>query len=849
MCAISIIMPAFNASSFIGEAIESILQQSYDSFEFIIVDDGSTDDTVEIIQAYRDKRIRLLLNGVNKGVAFSLNRGIKNAKGRYIARMDADDIALAERLKVQYDFMEAHADIDICSSWMFAGDKVAASGKELIENPLYVLAERNFLFHPTVMMRKSFLEEHHLCYNEDYPCAEDYKLWVEAAKKGAKFYTIPQALIHYRLSPTQESQRKKEIMSATAGRIQDEVKAYLSSEKVSVIMPVFNMENTVAEAIESILQQTYNNFELIIVDDCSTDKTVNVVETFTDKRIRLIRNDERKGNYVRRNQGIDIAKGKYIAVMDADDISLPGRFEKQIRFLRANSDYLAVGSDIVYFSKEGVSSPQKKLTQWEDIKEFLKKDNPCTHPSLMVRSDVFTRYGIRYDERYLYSADYNLLIDISKHGKIANLPDVLLKYRSDNVDKISLSKQKEQRDCRNLIRKEQFGDTINLFILSIRNQNPSGVVRYIEQLKEGLKNHPNVEVHTITFFQGTRELVFRPEGNDFTVYYPPHKGDMLQKHPAFIYDQLNHLFAGKENIILHLHTLNLIDLAVYIKAQIAECRIISHLHCIPWKGLYNSNRKRFNELYKKSIEAGIDDSFITTDYERKTYTHSDKVVCVTENAKRYVKDAAGVDSIVIPNGIEDAGDGFQRSFKDKEVFDILYVGSLNAGKGIFFIHEAVNKVAAAGYKVRLNIAGAYDEKLKHHFSQSSYVKLLGNIPFDQLREQYTQADCGIIASLQEQCSYAAIEMAMFGLPIITTAVDGLDEMFTGKTAIKIKPLFSENFSLYVDTNELADKIIGLINDKERRKELSENVRKLYEERFGVEGMVEKTVGVYREGEN
>ena len=116
MSKISVVMPTYNASKYVSEAIESTLKQSFFDFEFIIVDDGSTDNTREIIRSYDDNRIKLVENEHN--FIGSLNKGLELAGGKYIARMDADDIMHIDRLKIQYSIMEAKPEIDICSAWM-----------------------------------------------------------------------------------------------------------------------------------------------------------------------------------------------------------------------------------------------------------------------------------------------------------------------------------------------------------------------------------------------------------------------------------------------------------------------------------------------------------------------------------------------------------------------------------------------------------------------------------------------------------------------------------------------------------------------------------------------------------
>ncbi|NDV46180.1 glycosyltransferase [Paludibacter sp. 221] len=215
--------------------------------------------------------------------------------------------------------------------------------------------------------------------------------------------------------------------------------------KISVVMPVYNAGRFLREAIESVLGQTHENFELVIVDDCSSDNSVQIVKSFDDERIILIENKQNTGNYPCRNRGIKQATGEFIAVMDADDIMVPERMDTQLLFLLNNEQYMAVGSDVFVVdenSKEkGIWS--KHSNNFEEIKVRLLKDNVCTHPTLMLRSEVFKKHGIYYNEKYLYSADYELLYQISKIGKITNIKIPLLKYRVHS-GQITAKKKNEQ---------------------------------------------------------------------------------------------------------------------------------------------------------------------------------------------------------------------------------------------------------------------------------------------------------------------------------------------------------------------------------------------------------------------
>lgn len=205
---ISVIMSAYNASITLKEAIDSILSQTFINFEFIIVNDASTDDTEKIILSYLDKRIVYLRNEENKGLIYSLNKAIKIAKSKYIARIDADDISCRNRLSLQYTFMEKHPKVDICGTWMyqFAENKF----KRKVISPILdkdikaFLLFKNPIFHPSVLMRKSIFDSILGYDNEDYR-QEDLGLWINAVNAEKNFFNIPIPLIYYRYSPNSES--------------------------------------------------------------------------------------------------------------------------------------------------------------------------------------------------------------------------------------------------------------------------------------------------------------------------------------------------------------------------------------------------------------------------------------------------------------------------------------------------------------------------------------------------------------------------------------------------------------------------------------------------------------------
>ncbi|WP_238916549.1 glycosyltransferase [Clostridium sp. YIM B02555] len=210
---------------------------------------------------------------------------------------------------------------------------------------------------------------------------------------------------------------------------------------ISVVMPVYNAEKYLKESIESILNQTYENFEFIIVNDGSTDDSLNIIKRYSDMDDRIVIIDrENKGLVYTLNEGIDLAKGKYIARMDADDISLPDRFMKEFEFLEKNSEYSMVSTFITAF---GNGYSDKEMRNFEIIhnkEDFEFIDLLCggfvlCHPTVMIRRVLFQKYG-KYDESYLYCEDLELWLRFMKNGvKIKNLSERLLMYRKNDDSK------------------------------------------------------------------------------------------------------------------------------------------------------------------------------------------------------------------------------------------------------------------------------------------------------------------------------------------------------------------------------------------------------------------------------
>lgn len=203
---------------------------------------------------------------------------------------------------------------------------------------------------------------------------------------------------------------------------------------LSVVMGCYNSEDTICEAITSILEQTFSDFEFIIIDDCSRDRTIEKIESFNDQRIRLIRNEKNQGLGYSLNLGVRESLGKYIARMDADDISLLKRFQCQVKYLESHPDVMCVGTGAKKIGnislKTRILSPNIiPPVEHEDIKARLLIGTPILHPSVMLNGDLLRKHSLNYSPEFSKAQDYELWSRMVWEGQMSNLKEVLLCYR------------------------------------------------------------------------------------------------------------------------------------------------------------------------------------------------------------------------------------------------------------------------------------------------------------------------------------------------------------------------------------------------------------------------------------
>ena len=331
--AISVLMPVYNTPiEYLKESIESTLNQTFLDFEFIIIDDGSTDGScIECIESYKDSRIRLIRN--KHDYIDSLNRGIQESQGKYIARMDSDDIMMPDRLDFQYTYMELHPETDIlgCGIHYFGKYEEFSGNKGVVT--INDLLSGNCLFNPTTIMRRTSILKSKIQYSKHFKYAEDYYFWSQAAIAGLYIINVDKAVLRYRISSEQVTSLHQQEQYKKAKEIQEKISQWLARDeamwaethpyeipdtvnKLTVIIPFLNEKEEVANTVKSIRETAGENVDIIIINDQSNDG-YNYRKDILPYHVVYIYNKKRLGVAASRDFGISLCKTPFFILLDA----------------------------------------------------------------------------------------------------------------------------------------------------------------------------------------------------------------------------------------------------------------------------------------------------------------------------------------------------------------------------------------------------------------------------------------------------------------------------------------------------------------------------------------------------
>lgn len=446
---ISVIMSEYNTPpNYLRASIESILNQTFKDIEIIIVDDCGKNDLYSITEEYKDKRIRVIKNNKNIGLVESLNKAITTSKADILARMDTDDVADENRLEEQYNFMINHEEYSVVGTLAneFSRNSITGILGKPGEKTAKSLAYGDSIIHPSAMMRKKDIQS--VGGYKNYKRAEDLSLWFELVMKGFRLFVIDRVLLNYRVNEEDYSKRKLKtrggeikarlhyyrltkapvlaylviIKSIASSILPTRIVAFFRrkiilkpsrederSDKrplVSIVIPVYNCAEYIGECIDSVAEQTYDNIEIIVVNDGSKDGSENIIKDKKKKYRNILYYKQRnKGVSAARNLGINKARGEYITFVDGDDLVGKYLVERLVNQITCTHPECII-----------VSKPTQKINEFEECALGYKKPVVKSISSDQALIKLLYPYGI-------------------DNGPCAKLyPTVLLKKNLFNID-------------------------------------------------------------------------------------------------------------------------------------------------------------------------------------------------------------------------------------------------------------------------------------------------------------------------------------------------------------------------------------------------------------------------------
>ena len=327
-------MPVYNAAPFLRACMDSILSQTFENFELLIVDDGSTDDSVAIVQSYTDPRIRLIQS--RHDYIRSLNLLIDEARGKYVARMDADDVMLPHRLQRQWEYMEAHSETDVWAGGLEfmpeAGGEVRRWCPAVTDRPLTLrdFLGNNLFGNPATIIRTDRLRALDVRYEPAFRYAEDYRFWTRLVRAGARIDCTREVFFRFRKSATQTTARHNAEAWEANARVKTDLERWLAGQagvgyvfprigptqnRLTVIIPFVNEGEEVEATVRSIRQTAGRRVDILVIDDASTDG-YPYRERLQPYGVYYVLNFQRRGVAASRDYGVSLIRTPYFLLLD-----------------------------------------------------------------------------------------------------------------------------------------------------------------------------------------------------------------------------------------------------------------------------------------------------------------------------------------------------------------------------------------------------------------------------------------------------------------------------------------------------------------------------------------------------
>lgn len=454
---VTIVIPVYNGEKYMKDAIDSAINQTYKNIEILVINDGSTDETESIAREYGNK-IRYISKS-NGGVSTVLNLALKEMKGEYFSWLSHDDRYYPEKIETEIDYLIDNNLLDkkviLYSDYDLMDEKSRVFSKAIKDHNMLEKKEEYALLRGTVngitllIPKTAFVE----CgnFDENLRCAQDYELWYRMMKKNYKYIHIPKILASTRMHKKQVTNTNPNVITEgnefwismiddislkTKVKLEGSEYAYynemakflkstpyeeamihcekkckelrnkieIKDIKVSVIIPFYNRIKLVKRAVKSVLEQSYKNWEVLLINDGSTDDVADLKNYINGKsNIKLIDVKNNMGASNARNVGIDNASGEYIAFLDSDDEFTKNKLEVQLREMILNNSNVSHTS----YQREGIG----KLTimhsglQTGDMIPALIASCQIATPTVMIKTEFLKKNNYKFNTKLIYGED------------------------------------------------------------------------------------------------------------------------------------------------------------------------------------------------------------------------------------------------------------------------------------------------------------------------------------------------------------------------------------------------------------------------------------------------------------
>lgn len=470
---VTIVIPVYNGEKYVKYAIDSALAQTYKNLEILVINDGSVDRTDEIVKSY-GRKIRYIKKE-NGGVSSALNLAIKEMRGEYFSWLSHDDTYEPNKIEREIEFLKDNnylgKKVIVFSDYYLIDKKgklITESKKdheEIVKKPEYSLL-KGHINGLTLLIPKEAFDE---CgeFNADLSCAQDYEMWWKMMNKGYKFVHIQETLVSTRWHKEQTTQTSPKVITEgnafyskvlnsisekrmnelegskyfflkemsdfyknsvyvefskqcekKAQEIFDSVKDRIVAKKVSVIIPFFNRDVETQRAIRSVLNQTHKNWEIILVNDGSTEDISGVRELVKENQEKIIFIDNKKnsGVSVARNEGIKVATGDYIAFLDSDDEFVKDKLEIQLQYMIAAKAVISHTSYSQCSKKKGSQYVNSGKMRGYCVKEMICNCMIAT-PTIMLDLGWLRNKKILFNVDFKVGEDTCFWLDLLKYNK------------------------------------------------------------------------------------------------------------------------------------------------------------------------------------------------------------------------------------------------------------------------------------------------------------------------------------------------------------------------------------------------------------------------------------------------